>query len=45
MKAKGLNGYGTHDILQNPPAPETEDSITVDVTVDGQKYSGKLNKA
>lgn len=45
IKAKGLNGYGTHDILQNPPAPETEDSIKVDVTVDGQKYSGKLNKA
>jgi hypothetical protein len=31
-------------VLPNPPAPAAEDGITVEVTVDGQKYSGKLNK-
>ena len=41
-KAKGLNGYGKE---LNPPAPAAEDGITVEVTVDGKKYSGKLNKA
>lgn len=42
IKAKGLNGYGKE---LNSPAPAAEDSITVEVTVDGKKYSGKLNKA
>ena len=42
IKAKGLNGYGKEP---NPPAPAAEDGITVEVTVDGKKYSGKLNKA
>jgi len=42
IKAKGLNGYGKEP---NPPAPAAEDGISVEVTVDGQKYSGKLNKA
>ena len=42
IKAKGLNGYGKE---LNPPAPAAEDGITVEVTVDGKKYSGKLNKA
>ncbi|MBQ8921529.1 MAG: hypothetical protein IJ060_05135 [Oscillospiraceae bacterium] len=41
IKAKGLNGYGKEP---NPPAPAAEDGITVEVTVDGKKYSGKLNK-
>ena len=41
IKAKGLNGYGKE---LNPPAPATEDGIAVEVTVDGRKYSGKLNK-
>ena len=41
IKAKGLNGYGKEP---NPPAPAVDDSIAVEVTVDGQKYSGKLNK-
>lgn len=44
IKAKGLNGYG-EEVLPNPPAPAAEDSITVEVTVDGKKFSGKLNKA
>jgi len=41
IKAKGLNGYG------NPPtpAPLPDDSVSVEVTVDGKKYSGKLNKS
>lgn len=42
IKAKGLNGYGKE---LNPPAPAAEDGIAVEVTVDGKKYSGKLNKA
>ena len=45
IKAKGLNGYSAEPVLPNPPAPAAEDGITVEVTVDGQKYSGKLNKA
>ncbi len=45
IKAKGLNGYGKEEVLPNPPAPAAEDGITVEVTVDGKKYSGKLNKA
>lgn len=40
IKAKGLNGYG---VLSNLPA--ADDGITVEVTIDGQKYSGKLNKS
>ena len=40
IKAKGLNGYGQ----PNPPAPVADDGITVEVTIDGEKYSGKLNK-
>ena len=45
IKGKGLNGYGAEPVLPNPPAPAAEDGITVEVTVDGKKYSGKLNKA
>ncbi len=45
IKSKGLNGYGKEEVLPNPPAPAAEDGISVEVTVDGQKYSGKLNKA
>ena len=45
IKAKGLNGWGKDEVLPNPPAPATDDGISVEVTVDGQKYSGKLNKA
>lgn len=45
IKAKGLNGWGKEEVLPNPPASATEDGISVEVTVAGQKYSGKLNKA
>ena len=45
IKAKGLNGWGKEEVLPNPPAPAAEDGITVEVTVDGKKYSEKLNKA
>ena len=45
IKAKGLNGWGKEEVLPNPPVPAAEDGISVEVTVDGQKYSGKLNKA
>ena len=44
VKAAGLNGYGAEEVLPNSPAPVTDDGITVEVTVDGNKYSGKLNK-
>ncbi len=43
IKGKGLNGWGK---TANPtPAPTDNDSISVEVTVDGKKYSGKLNKS
>ena len=42
IKGKGLNGYGKE---LNSLVPATEDGISVEVTVDGKKYSGKLNKA
>lgn len=41
IKAKGLNGYG----VSPSPAPVPDDSVYATVTVDGKKYSGKLNKA
>ena len=37
IKANRLNGFGD--------APVTDDSVSVEVTVDGKKYSGKLNKS
>lgn len=40
IKAKVLNGYGTTPT----PAPLPDDSVSVEVTVDGKKYSGILNK-
>ncbi len=39
IKRKGLNGYG-----KEVPASAAEDDITIEITVDGKKYSGKLNK-
>ena len=41
IKAKGLNGFGNTP----PPAPVPNDSVYATVTVDGKKYSGKLNRA
>ena len=45
IKGKGLNGYGKEKALTNPPAPVSDDGISVEIIVDGKKYSGKLNKA
>ena len=45
IKGKGLNGYGKEKALTNPPAPVSDDGISVEITVDGKKYCGKLNKA
>ena len=45
IRAKGLNGYGKEEVMPNPPASAADDGVTVEVTVDGKKYSGKLNKA
>ena len=45
IKNKGLNGFGKEKDLPDPPVTTADDGIAVEVTVDGQKYSGKLNKA
>ena len=45
IKGKGLNGYGKEKALTNPPAHVSDDGISVEIIVDGKKYSGKLNKA
>ncbi len=45
IKGKGLNGYGKEKALTNPPAPVSDDGISVEIIVDGKKYSGKLNRA
>ena len=45
VRAKELNGYGKEEVLPSLPAPAVDDGIMVEVTVDGKKYSGKLNKA
>lgn len=45
IKNKGLNGFGKEKDLPDPPVTTAVDGIAVEVTVDGQKYSGKLNKA
>ena len=45
IRAKKLNGYGKEEVLPSLPAPAVDDGIMVEVTVDGKKYSGKLNKA
>lgn len=44
-RVEGLNGYGKEKALTNPPAPVSDDCISVEITVDGKKHSGKLNKA
>lgn len=44
VKAAGLNGYGAEEALPNSPILAVDNGITVEVTVDGKKYSGKLNK-
>ena len=41
IKAKGLNGYG-QKIEKPPEKPDTNASITVEMTVNGKKYSGTL---
>lgn len=45
IKNKGLNGFGKEKDLPDPPVTTAVDGIAVEVTVGGQKYSGKLNKA
>lgn len=45
IKNKGLNGFGKEKDLPDPPVTTADDGIAVEVTVDGQRYSGKLNKA
>ena len=42
IKAKGLNGYGK--TIEKPPETSSGDSITVDMTVNGKKYSGTLKE-
>ena len=45
IKGKALNGFDKERDLPDPPVTTADDGIAVEVTVDGQKYSGKLNKA
>ena len=40
IKAKGLNGYGKQ--IEKPQETSEADSITVEMTVNGKKYSGTL---
>ena len=40
IKEKGLNGFGKPP--EKPPEDPAEDSITVEMTVNGKKYSGTL---
>ena len=42
IAAKGLNGYGKP--IEKPPEPATDDGTPVEIVIDGQKYTGKLNK-
>ena len=43
INKKERNSYGKEEVL--PKTPAADDDINVEVTVDGKKYSGKLNKA
>ena len=48
VKKAGLNGFAKQNETPAPASPPADlpvDSITIDVTIDGKKYSGKLNKA
>ncbi|MBQ6040201.1 MAG: hypothetical protein IJL32_05440 [Oscillospiraceae bacterium] len=42
IKSKGLNGYGKP--FEKPPEPAADDGTPVEIVIDGQKYTGKLNK-
>lgn len=42
IKAKGLNGYGKQ--IEKPPETPSTDGITVEMTVNGKKYSGTLKQ-
>ncbi|MCM1271093.1 MAG: D-Ala-D-Ala carboxypeptidase family metallohydrolase [Ruminococcus flavefaciens] len=44
IKAKGLNGFGKEEVVPNPSTPDAEDGITIEVNIEGKKYSGKLNQ-
>lgn len=44
IEGKGLNGWGKSS-EPNLFVPVSDDGISVEITVDGKKYSGKLNKA
>ncbi len=45
LEEKKQFDLGKEKALTNPPAPFSYDGISVEITVDGKKYSGKLNKA
>ncbi len=44
IRKAGLNGYPKQEPEPEVPAPVPEDGIEVEMTVNGQKYTGKLNK-
>ena len=47
IKGAGLNGYGTVEVqtFQSEPISEEEESVSVELIIDGNRYTGKFNKA
>ena len=48
IQSAGLNGFSNCQIIDAPPVapeiPKTENQATVEVIINGETYSGKLNK-
>ena len=48
IQSAGLNGFSNCQIIDAPPVapeiPKTENQATVEVSINGETYSGKLNK-
>ena len=48
IQSAGLNGFSNCQIIDVPPAapeiPKTENQVSVEVNINGETYSGKLNK-
>ena len=48
IKSAGLNGFKECEIIDAPPVapeiPKTENQVSVEVNINGETYSGKLNK-
>ena len=48
IQSAGLNGFSNCQITDAPPTapeiPKTENQATVEININGETYSGKLNK-